>query len=223
MSFQLPPLPFKPEQVKSLFSEETIALHYGKHHRKYIDKTNSLLPGSGFEHRPIQEILYYASGPLFSHAAQAWNHCFFWDGLAVDSEIEVRVGLEGCADLRSRLEENFHTLESFKEELLRSATTVFGSGWTWLVKTSLDRLEIRNTQNGDVPFREENCTPLLVIDMWEHAYYVDYRNEKERYLKRFWKQINWNFVEKNLDLEDISDLHYLETHSGRFIDLMIGA
>lgn len=194
MAITLPPLPFDPAALEPFISKRTLELHHGKHHRKYVDTVNELLPGSGFENAALASILQATAaegGKLFNNAAQAWNHGFFWNCLA-------RPDRGPSANLVKILERNFGSVESFRRELTETALEQFGSGWAWLVKDERGRLAVRALGNAGNPLVEDEV-PLLACDVWEHAYYLDYQNERGDYLENFWKIVNWDFVEANLD------------------------
>jgi Fe-Mn family superoxide dismutase len=170
-------------------SRETLDFHYGKHHKGYVDKVNTLLPGTEFEDASLEELVANATGTLFNNAAQVWNHNFFWNCLSPQRK---RPGRE-LAQALDRL----GGLEAFQTQFDKAASNLFGSGWAWLVKGSGGALQIVTTSNANTPVREGQ-TPLLTCDMWEHAYYIDHRNDRGAYLKDFWPLVNWDFVSANL-------------------------
>jgi Fe-Mn family superoxide dismutase len=190
MNHELPPLPFAPDALEPVISAETIDYHYGKHHRAYVNNLNSLVPGTEFENASLKEIVLNSKGVIFNNAAQVWNHSFYWNGLSPDG------GGEPQGVLAVAIEAAFGSFGEFREEFIKSAVGNFGSGWTWLVKNSDGSLEIVNTSNAENPMRDDK-TPLLTVDVWEHAYYVDYRNARPKYLAEIWALINWDFVEAN--------------------------
>lgn len=184
-------LPFSRTDLEPTISRETIDYHYGKHHKGYIDKLNSLIIGTKFEDMTITEIVLKSDGLIFNNAAQAWNHEFYWQSLAPKRQQPTR-------DLLHAIEKKFTTLQKFNEEFCNAAEGVFGSGWTWLVTDDNGNISIKNTSDADTPIREGK-TPLLVVDVWEHAYYLDFRNERAKYLKAVTKILNWEFAERNFN------------------------
>lgn len=191
MKHSMPQLPYSANALEPRMSEETINLHYGKHLQTYVDNLNRLTAGTAFEESDLEEIICKASGPVFNNAAQVWNHTFFFENLAPDPQPMS----EG---LKTRLAKTFGSVDAFKEKLLASATGLFGSGWTWLVENKDGSLEIVNTTNADNPLCGEQ-KPVLTIDVWEHAYYVDYRNRRAEYLAGLWELIDWQVVERRLN------------------------
>jgi Fe-Mn family superoxide dismutase len=192
MSFTLPELPYSRDALAPHMSKETLDYHYGKHHKTYVDKANGALDGSGFENASLEEIIKESSGFLFNQCAQIWNHTFFWHSLSPNG------GGEPGGDLRSELEKQFGSVDEFKEKFTNAATTIFGSGWAWLAKNNDGSLEVVATKDGDNPMTAGQ-TPLLTVDMWEHAFYIDYRNDKGSYLSNaFWNLANWDYADKNL-------------------------
>jgi superoxide dismutase, Fe-Mn family len=185
----LPPLPYAREALEPYMSRETLDYHYGKHHKAYVDKVNALVAGTPQQGATLNELVMKASGALFDNAAQAWNHAFFWRCLSPRRQSPGKE-LEGT--LRS-----FGGLETLQTEFSKAATAVFGSGWAWLVRDGAGAVRIVTTRNADTPLRE-GLTPLLTCDMWEHAYYLDHRNDRGAYLKSFWQLVNWDFVATNL-------------------------
>jgi Fe-Mn family superoxide dismutase len=192
MAHELPPLPFAKDALEPVISAETIDYHYGKHHQAYVTNLNKLVPGTEFEDTDLEDIVLNASGGIFNNAAQVWNHTFYWNGLSPDG------GGEPGGALGEAIDKAFGSLAAFKAAFVKSATGNFGSGWTWLVKTGNGSLEIVNTSNAANPLRDTK-TPLLTIDVWEHAYYIDYRNARPKYLEEIWKLINWDFAAANYD------------------------
>ncbi|ABA58884.1 Superoxide dismutase [Nitrosococcus oceani ATCC 19707] len=191
MTHRLPELPYALNALEPHISQETLEYHYGKHHQTYVDKLNGLVPGTEFENASLEEIITKASGTLFNNGAQVWNHTFYWNCLTPQG------GGEPSGALLEAIEKNFGSFSDFKEKFSQSATTLFGSGWAWLVKNSDGSLDIVGTSNAGNPLTEGK-TPLLTCDVWEHAYYIDYRNARPKYLEAFWKLANWDFVAKNL-------------------------
>lgn len=191
MAFELPELPYAKDALAPHISEETLEFHYGKHHATYVTKLNGLVPGSEFEGKSLEEIIKTSSGGVFNNAAQIWNHTFYWHCLSPQG------GGEPTGDLAEAINAKFGSFESFKEEFTNSAINNFGSSWTWLVKKADGSVEIMNTSNAGCPLTEEGVTPLMTVDLWEHAYYIDYRNARPNYMNAFWSLINWEFAAKN--------------------------
>ena len=190
MAHELPPLPFANDALEPVISAETIDYHYGKHHQAYVTNLNKLVPGTEFENANLEDIVLNASGGIFNNAAQVWNHTFYWNGLSPDG------GGEPGGALGEAIDKAFGSFAAFRDAFVKSATGNFGSGWTWLVKNANGSLDIVNTSNAANPLRDGK-TPLLTIDVWEHAYYIDYRNARPKYLEGIWKLINWDFVAAN--------------------------
>jgi len=189
MTFELPKLPYDLDALAPVISRETLEFHHGKHHQAYVNNLNNLLPSTDLEGKSLEEIIKQASGTVFNNAAQIWNHTFYWNSLSPN-------GGEPTGDLLEAINKTFGSLEGFKEAFNKSATTLFGSGWTWLVKDNTGALEIVNTQNAGTPITD-NKTPLFTCDVWEHAYYIDFRNARPKYLEAFWEIVNWDFVTQN--------------------------
>ena len=194
--FSLPALPYDENALAPVISARTVSLHYGKHHRAYIDKLNELIAGTAYEGLSLDEIVSKAAKSakdkaIFNNAGQAWNHEFYWHCMAPG-------GGEPTGELRQALEASFGGLEEFKAAFLKAAVAQFGSGWAWLIKGKNGKLKIATTANADTPVAHGE-TPLLVADVWEHAYYLDYQNRRPDHL-RAWldKLVNWSFVESNL-------------------------
>ncbi len=190
MAFELPPLPYADDALEPTISAETISYHYGKHHQSYVTNLNNLVPGTEFENSSLEEIIMKASGGIFNNAAQIWNHTFYWNGLTPNGKDTV------SGDLAAAIDKKFGSFAEFKTKFSTSAATNFGSGWTWLVKNTDGSLEIVNTSNAGSPLTAGQ-TPLLTCDVWEHAYYIDYRNARPKYVESFWGLVNWDFVANN--------------------------
>lgn len=190
MSFQLPPLPYAQDALVPHMSAETLEYHHGKHHKTYVDNLNKLVPGTEFEGKSLEEIIMKSSGGIFNNAAQIWNHTFFWNCLSPQG------GGEPTGELAAALIRDFGSIEKFKELFAEASIKQFGSGWGWLVKNPAGKLEILSTSNAETPMTKGH-TALLTCDVWEHAYYIDYRNSRPNFLAAFWKIVNWSFVEKN--------------------------
>jgi superoxide dismutase, Fe-Mn family len=189
MEHQLMQLPYEKNALEPIISEETIEYHYGKHHQKYVDTLNGLIKGTNFEQKTLLEVIKTSSGPTFNNAAQVFNHNFYWLGLSPNDT-------KPSVQLQEMLEKYFGTFEGFKDEFLSHAAKNFGSGWTWLILKE-GKLEIMNTGNADNPIAHD-LVPLLTCDVWEHAYYIDYRNARPEYLEKWWSIVNWEFVSRNL-------------------------
>jgi len=191
MPFELPALPYTRDALAPYISEETLDYHYGKHHNTYVTNLNKLIDGTEHEDNSLEEIILTSTGGLFNNAAQVWNHSFYWNCLSPEG------GGEPANALSDAINDAFGSFEAFREQFSTSAVTNFGSGWTWLVKNGDGVLEIVNTSNAANPMTD-GLKPLLTCDVWEHAYYIDYRNARPVYLEAFWKLVNWEFVSDNL-------------------------
>ncbi|MDQ6951589.1 MAG: Fe-Mn family superoxide dismutase [Mariprofundales bacterium] len=194
MAFELPLLPYAQDALEPHISEETLLYHYGKHHCAYVTNLNGLLAGSGQEDASLEELIRTASGGLFNNAAQAWNHAFYWQCLSPNG------GGTPQGALSAAIVAEFGSFEAFRTQFTTTAMTTFGSGWAWLVRTSDGALALRSTSNAANPITDGD-TPLLTCDVWEHAYYIDYRNGRASYLDAFWLLVNWDFVAKNFSDE----------------------
>ena len=190
MTHTLPPLPYEKNALEPVISAETIDFHYGKHHQAYVTNLNNLIPGTEFETMSLEDIIMKSSGGVFNNAAQVWNHTFYWNCLAPNA------GGAPSGALADAITKAFGSFDTFKEKFSTSAATNFGSGWTWLVKNGDGSVEIVNTSNAGSPL-SAGKTPLLTCDVWEHAYYIDYRNARPKYVESFWNLVNWDFVAKN--------------------------
>ena len=190
MAFELPPLPYAKNALAPTISEETIEYHYGKHHQAYVTNLNNLVKGSEFEAMGLEDIVRESSGGVFNNAAQVWNHTFYWNCLKPGG------GGAPTGALAAAIDKAFGSFAAFKEKFSSSAVGNFGSGWTWLVKNADGSLEVLNTSNAGTPMTSGK-TALLTCDVWEHAYYVDYRNARAKYVESFWGLVNWDFVAKN--------------------------
>ena len=192
MSFELPALPYAQDALQPHISAETLEFHYGKHHQTYVDKLNGLLPGTDFEEKSLEEVIRSAKGGIFNNAAQVWNHSFYWNCLSPNS------GGKASGAVADAINSAFGSFEQFQQEFTNSAITNFGSGWTWLVQQEDGSVAIVNTSNADTPLTSKGITPLLTVDVWEHAYYIDYRNARPKYMEAFWALVNWDFVNANM-------------------------
>lgn len=190
MTHILMELPYKTTDLIPFISRETIEYHYGKHHQSYINNLNTLIVWTEFENMSLEEIIKKSSGAIFNNSAQVWNHDFYWKSLSPQKKTL-------SDNFFKKIEENFGSFEVFKEKFSSLALSNFGSGWTWLVKKESWALEIVSTSNAGTIITTDDI-PLLVIDIWEHAYYIDYRNVRAEYIKQFWNFVNWDFVEGNL-------------------------
>lgn len=192
MEHKLPDLPYAKDALAPHISEETLEYHYGKHHATYVTKLNDAIPGTEFEKATLEEIVKSApAGGIFNNAAQIWNHTFYWHSLS------PKGGGTPDGDLAAAIEKAFGSVDDFKKQFTDAAIGNFGSGWTWLVKNG-SGLEIVNTDDAGTPLTD-NKTPLLTCDVWEHAYYIDYRNARPKYLEAYWNLVNWDFAAQNLD------------------------
>lgn len=190
MIHELPALPYAKDALAPVISAETIDYHYGKHHQTYVTNLNNLIAGTEFADLSLTDIILKASGGIFNNAAQVWNHSFYWNCLSPTGG--------GAPDgaLGAAITATFGSFEEFKKQFAQAATTNFGSGWTWLVKNADGSLEIFNTANAGTPMTSGKIA-LLTVDVWEHAYYIDYRNMRPKYLETIWEKINWAFVAAN--------------------------
>ncbi|PSW42930.1 superoxide dismutase [Fe] [Photobacterium leiognathi] len=192
MAFELPALPFAMNALEPHISQETLEYHYGKHHNTYVVKLNGLVEVTELAEKSLEEIIKTSTGGVFNNAAQVWNHTFYWNCLAPNA------GGEPTGEVAAAIEKAFGSFAEFKAKFTDSAINNFGSSWTWLVKNADGSLAIVNTSNAGCPITEEGVTPLLTVDLWEHAYYIDYRNLRPSYMDGFWALVNWDFVAKNL-------------------------
>ncbi len=192
MEHSLPPLPYSKNALEPYISAETLDFHHGKHHQPYVTKLNELIKGTKFEFMPLEEVILSAEGQLFNNAAQAWNHTFFWNCLSPQ-------GGGSAGKVGTAIDKKWGSFEKFKTEFSEAATTNFGSGWTWLVVNKQNALEIINTSNAETP-KTQGLKALLALDVWEHAYYLDYKNERPQFIEAFWNLINWEFVNKNYEV-----------------------
>jgi Fe-Mn family superoxide dismutase len=188
--YDLAQLPYALDALEPHLSRETLEYHYGKHHRGYVEKLNALIVGSRLDGLPLDQVVRKASGTLYQTAAQAWNHDFYWRCMTPQPRTHV------TSPLSMAIERQFGSLAAFREQFRQQAISKFGSGWTWLVRTKEGLLAIQNTDDADNPLRRGR-KPLLVCDVWEHAYYIDYRNDRARYVDQFWQVVNWEFVARN--------------------------
>jgi Fe-Mn family superoxide dismutase len=190
MQHELPPLPYPDHALAPVLSAETFAYHYGNHHRAYVDKLNELTRAPSLADIPLDQLVRGQTGVLFNQAAQVWNHTFYWHCMTPD-----RIDVPSA--LAQAVERDLGSWARFEEAFKRAAVGLFGSGWAWLVRSASGKLEILTTDNADNPLRS-GATPLLTCDVWEHAYYIDYRNERKRYVEAWWSVVDWQFVARQL-------------------------
>ncbi len=191
MKYELPPLPYAYDALAPHLSAETLEQHYDKHHRGYVDKLNRLIPGTRHENQSLAEVVLSSEGEIFNNAGQAWNHAFFWRCLAPEG------GGPPNGKIAELIIRQWGSFPQFREAFTKAATGLFGSGWVWLAETSTGSLEIMPLPDAHTPI---SCghRALLVLDVWEHAYYLDYRHERDKYVEGFWNLVDWNFVNANL-------------------------
>ena len=190
MEHKLPELPYAMDALAPTISKETLEFHYGKHHQTYVTNLNNLIKGTEFEEMSLEDIIMKSSGGLFNNAAQIWNHTFYWNCLSPNG------GGEPTGELAAAINASFGSFANFKEEFSKCSITTFGSGWGWLVKNADGSIALASTSNAGTPMTEGQ-TALMTCDVWEHAYYIDYRNARPQYLEAFWKLVNWDFVAAN--------------------------
>jgi superoxide dismutase, Fe-Mn family len=190
MEHTLPPLPYAIDALQPHISKETLEFHYGKHHQAYATNLNNLIKGTEFENSPLDEIVKKSSGGIFNNAAQIWNHTFYWNSLS------PKGGGQPTGALAAAMDAKWGSFDAFKEAFTKSAVGNFGSSWTWLVKKADGSLDIVNTSNAATPVTTAD-KPLITCDLWEHAYYIDYRNRRPDYMGAYWALVNWDFAAKN--------------------------
>jgi Fe-Mn family superoxide dismutase len=191
MSYALPPLPYPRNALAPHLSEETLDFHYSKHHQTYVTNLNNLVPGTEYEGLSLEAIIRKApAGGIFNNAAQVWNHTFYWNSLSPNG------GGAPTGALAEAIDQAFGSFDKFKEEFTKCAVTTFGSGWAWLVRNPDGSLALVSTSNAGCPLTSSQ-QPLLTCDVWEHAYYIDYRNARPKYLEAFWQLVNWQFATEN--------------------------
>ena len=191
MEHKLEALPYSMESLEPIISRETLEYHYGKHHQAYVTNLNKMIAGTEFENLYLEEIIMKSSGGIFNNAAQVFNHTFYWNCL------DPNAGGEPSGKIAALINKEFGSFADFKEKFSKTAITTFGSGWAWLVKDKNEKLEIISTSNAGNPMTDGK-KPLLTCDVWEHAYYIDYRNARPSYVEKFWNLVNWDFVSLNL-------------------------
>lgn len=190
MEHTLPALPYAIDALAPTISQETLEIHHGRHHKAYVDNLNNLIKGTEFETLSLEEIVKKSSAGIFNNSAQVWNHTFYWNSLTPNGSGAPTGALADAINAK------WGSFDNFKAEFTKTAVTTFGSGWAWLVKTPAGELELVSTSNAATPLTTAN-TALLTCDVWEHAYYVDYRNARPKYVEAFWSLVNWDFVAAN--------------------------
>ena len=193
MAFELPALPYEKNALEPHISSETLDFHYGKHHNTYVQKLNGLVEGTDLEGKSLEDIIKTSSGGVFNNAAQIWNHTFYWNSLSPNG------GGEPTGAVADAINAAFGSFEDFKAKFNDMAVNNFGSSWTWLVKNADGSLAIVNTSNAATPLTEDGVTPLITVDLWEHAYYIDFRNLRPKYMEAFWALANWDFAQANFE------------------------
>ncbi|HRD72467.1 MAG: Superoxide dismutase (Fe) [Alphaproteobacteria bacterium ADurb.BinA280] len=191
MAIELPALPYARDALAPHISAETIDFHYGKHHQTYVTNLNNQIAGTDFEGKDLETIIRSSTGGMFNNAAQVWNHTFYWNCLAPNA------GGQPSGKLLDAINSAFGSFDAFKEKFTQTALTTFGSGWAWLVQRPDGSLALVSTSNAATPLTGEDRA-LLTCDVWEHAYYVDYRNARAKYVEAFWNLVNWDFVAKQM-------------------------
>jgi len=192
MTFSLPELPYDRKALAPNISEETLDYHYGKHHQAYVTNLNKLIEGTELSSKSLEEIITSSTGGIFNNAAQVWNHTFYWHSLSPNG------GGEPTGTLLDAINRDFGSFAAFKEQFSKAATTHFASGWAWLAKNAAGKLEVFSTINAGTPMTDGKQA-LLTCDVWEHAYYIDTRNDRAKYVGNFWELVNWDFASKNFD------------------------
>ena len=189
MKFSLPQLPYATDALEPHISKRTLEFHYGKHHQTYVNNLNNLVPGTKFENADLETIIKEADGSIYNNGAQVWNHTFYFSSLSPNG------GNAPTGPLAQAIDEVFGSFGAFREKFSQAATTLFGSGWAWLVKNSNGKLEIIKESNAGNPMRN-GMIPILTCDVWEHAYYLDYQNRRPDYIEEFWNCVDWDIVGK---------------------------
>jgi len=191
MAIELPPLPYDRAALEPHISAETLDYHHGKHHKAYVDNLNKMIEGTEFADMPLVDIIRKSQGAMFNNAAQVWNHTFFWNCMSPNG------GGEPTGPLAEAISKAFGDFATFKAQFSETAIKTFGSGWAWLVQRPDGALALVSTSNANTPLTGED-TPLLTCDVWEHAYYIDYRNARPKFVEAFWNTVNWEFVASNM-------------------------
>lgn len=192
MAIELPQLPYALDALEPHISKETLEYHYGKHHQTYVTNLNKMIAGTELESLDLDAIIMQAEGGMFNNAAQIWNHSFYWNCLTPNG------GGKPTGDLAAAIDAKFGSFEEFKQQFSILAVTTFGSGWAWLIKNQQGEIELVNTSNAGIPMTSGQQA-LLTCDVWEHAYYIDYRNARPKYVEAFWQLVNWDFVAENFN------------------------
>lgn len=192
MKHELPPLPYALDALQPHISRETLEYHYGKHHQTYINTLNDMIRGTEFENMSLEDIVRKSKGPVFNNAGQAWNHAFYWNCMS------PKGGGKPAGKLAKAIDSKFGSLDEFKKQFSKAAAGTFGSGWAWLVKHPDGSIAIESTSNAGTPITTDR-KPLLTCDVWEHAYYIDYRNVRGDYIAAFWNVVNWKFVAERFE------------------------
>ncbi|QYY32193.1 MULTISPECIES: superoxide dismutase [Fe] [Cupriavidus] len=190
MEHKLPPLPYAHDALAPHISKETLEFHHDKHHQTYVTNLNNLIKGTEFENATLEEITKKSSGGIFNNAAQVWNHTFYWESMKPNG------GGQPTGALADAINAKWGSFDKFKEEFTKTAVGTFGSGWAWLVKKADGSLDLLSTSNAATPLTTD-AKPLLTCDVWEHAYYIDYRNARPKYVEAFWNVVNWDFAAQN--------------------------
>lgn len=191
MEHKLPELPYAKDALQPHISAETLEYHHGKHHNAYVTNLNNLIKGTKYENMSLEEIITSSEGGVFNNSAQVWNHTFFWNCLS------PKGGGAPTGKVAELINKKWGSFDKFKEEFAKAATTNFGSGWTWLIQNKQGDIEIFNTGNANTPMTSGHKA-VLTLDVWEHAYYIDYRNSRPNFINAFWNLVNWDFVNQNL-------------------------
>lgn len=203
--FKLPTLPYAKTGLAPFLNEEQMTFHYEKHHKAYIDNLNKLIESdSQLQGKNLEEIVLSSTGGVFNNAAQIWNHTFYWLNMAPQGQ-----GGKASDALMTAVQRDFGGLDELKAKFIDGGVKTFGSGWIWLCADKEGKLSLVSTSNAAVPFTQGGLRPLLTADVWEHAYYVDYRNLRLKYLETFWNHVNWNFVSENYQNSSVRSLHAL--------------
>lgn len=185
-------LPYPKDGLAPHITEKTLDFHYGKHHKGYVDNLNKLIKGTEYEDMELEDIIKKSSGPTYNNAAQTWNHTFFWNSMTNEYTEP-----DNSSALVEAINDQYSNMDTFKQKFVNAATKLFGSGWVWLVADGKD-LKIKQTKNANEPLTDD-MKPLLVCDVWEHAYYLDYQNDRGKFVESFFKVVNWDFAQKNWD------------------------
>lgn len=187
MKHELPPLPYALDALQPHISQETLEYHYGKHHQAYVNTLNDIIRGTEFESMSLEDIVRQSQGRVFNNAGQAWNHTFYWNCMS------PKGGGKPVGKLSAAIDKQFGSYDEFKKQFAKTAVDTFGSGWAWLVRNSDGSISIESTSNAGTPITTDR-KPLLTCDVWEHAYYIDYRNRRPDYVAAFWNVVNWSFA-----------------------------